>query len=323
MAWSCATRASLLRISLPVLALGSGLAASDQALAHGFAGKRFFPATLVTDDPFVADELSLPTVSQQKFPASDDEPATRETAISFDVSKRLTQNFGIGLGATYLQLQPDGGERQRGWDNLEASLKYQFYENDEHEAIASAGLDVDIGGTGSKRVGREPFSTFTPAVFFGKGFGDLPEDAKFLRPFAITGQLGVSIPSSSSSSSIDDEGEVSVEQHPNFLQWGFSFQYSLIYLQSFVKDVGLGEPFNRMIPVIEIPLQTGLNRGASGTTGTINPGIIWSGRYFQLAVEAQIPINSRSGSGVGWIAQLHFYLDDLFPRSIGRPVFGN
>ena len=322
MAWTCAPRASLLRISLPVLALGSGLAASDHALAHGFAGKRFFPATLVTEDPFVADELSLPTVSQQKLPASEDEPATRETAISFDVSKRLTENFGMGLGATYLQLQPDGGERQRGWDNLAVSLKYQFYRNDEHEAIASAGLDVDLGGTGSKRVGREPFSTFTPAIFFGKGFGDLPEDAKFLRPFAITGQLGVSIPSSASSS-LDDEGEVSVEQHPSFLQWGFSFQYSLIYLQSFVKDVGLSEPFNRMIPVIEIPLTTGLDRGASGTTGTINPGIIWSGKYFQLAVEAQIPINSRSGSGVGWIAQLHFYLDDLFPKSIGRPVFGD
>ena len=318
-----ASRVRYARAYLPWLAFCASWCACDPSFAHGFAGKRFFPATLVTDDPFVAEELSLPTVSTQKFPASDEEPATRESAISFDVSKRLTQNFGIGIGASYLQLQPDGGDRQRGWDNLEMSLKYQFYENDEHETIASVGLDVDLGGTGSKRVGREPFSTFTPAIFFGKGFGDLPEDAKFLRPFAITGQLGVSIPSSASSTSINDEGEASVEQHPNFLQWGFSFQYSLIYLQSFVQDVGLAEPFNRMIPVVEIPLQTGLNRGASGTTGTINPGIIWSGRYFQLAVEAQIPINSRSGSGVGWIAQLHFYLDDLFPRTIGRPLFGN
>jgi hypothetical protein len=308
---------------LLLLTLCSSLVASDPLFAHGFAGKRFFPATLVTEDPFVADELSLPTVSYMKTPASEEEPATRETDISVDVSKRLTQNFGIGFGATYLQLQPDGGDRQRGWDNLEMSLKYQFYENDEHEAILSAGVDVDLGGTGSKRVGREPFSTFTPALFFGKGFGDLPEDAKFLRPLALTGQLGIGIPSSASSTTVNDEGEAGVERHPNVLQWGFSIQYSLIYLQSFVKDVGLGEPFNRMIPVIEIPLSTALNRGASGTTGTINPGIIWSGRYFQVAVEAQIPINSRSGSGVGWIAQLHFYLDDLFPKTIGRPVFGN
>jgi len=32
--------------------------------AHGYAGARFFPATILTDDPFVADELSLPTVSR-------------------------------------------------------------------------------------------------------------------------------------------------------------------------------------------------------------------------------------------------------------------
>jgi hypothetical protein len=277
----------------------------------------------VTDDPFVADELSLPTVSYQKTPASGEEPATRETDISIDVSKRLTENFGVGFGALYKQLQPDGGERQRGFDNLAASLKYQFYKSDERETILSAGLDVDIGGSGSKRVGAESFSTFTPALFFGKGFGDLPEDAKFFRPLAVTGQLGIGIPSSASSTTVNDDGEVSVDRHPNVLQWGFSIQYSLIYLQSFVKDVGLSEPFNRMIPVVEIPLSTALNRGASGTTGTVNPGIIWSGRYVQLAVEAQIPINSRSGSGVGWIAQLHFYLDDLFPKTIGRPVFGN
>jgi hypothetical protein len=145
---------------------------------------------------------------------------------------------------------------------------------------------------------------------------------KFLRPLAVTGQLGVSIPSSSKSTTINEDGDVSVEQHPNFLQWGFAFEYSLIYLQSNVKDVGLPAPFNRMVAVVELPMSTGLNRGASGTTGTVNPGIIWSGQYVQLAIEAQIPINSRSGHGVGWIAQVHFYLDDIFPSSIGKPLFG-
>jgi hypothetical protein len=35
----------------------------DDAVAHGFAGERFFPATILTDDPFVADEISLPQVT--------------------------------------------------------------------------------------------------------------------------------------------------------------------------------------------------------------------------------------------------------------------
>jgi hypothetical protein len=308
---------------LGLAAAGAGMLACDFTLAHGFAGKRFFPATLVVDDPFVADELSFPTLSTLKMPADDEEPATRESAFSVDLAKRITQNFGVEIAADYLQLQPEGEDRQRGFDNLGLGFKYQFYKDDARESIASVGLDIDIGGTGSKRVGAESFSTFTPALFFGKGFGDLPEDVQFLRPFAITGQLGIGIPSSASSTTVNEEGEAGVEQHPNLLQWGFTFQYSLIYLQSFVKDVGLREPFNRMIAIVELPLTTALNRGASGTTGTVNPGIIWSGRYAQLAVEAQIPINKRSGTGVGWIAQLHFYLDDLFPSSLGRPIFGN
>ena len=53
------------------------------------------------------------------------------------------------------------------------------------------------------------------------------------------------------------------------------------------------------------------------TTGTINPGVIWVGKYYQVGVEAMIPVNRQSGTGVGAIAQLHFFLDDIFPNTIG------
>jgi hypothetical protein len=33
-----------------------------QAHAQGSVGGHFFPATILTDDPFVGDEMSLPTV---------------------------------------------------------------------------------------------------------------------------------------------------------------------------------------------------------------------------------------------------------------------
>jgi len=305
------------------LAIGSSLILSaETAAAHGVAGKRFFPATLATDDPFVADELSLPTLESRRMPASGDEAAMRETGFAIDVSKRITENLGIGFGATYKVLAPDGGDTQRGFDNLAASIKYKFYQNDERETILSAGVDWDIGGSGSKRVGAESFSTLTPALFFGRGFGDLPESMKFIRPLAVTGLVGIGIPTRSSTISRGDEGEADVERHPHTLQWGFAVQYSLPYLQSFVQDVGLREPFSRMIPVVEVALSTALDRGASGTTGTVNPGIVWAGSYAQLAVEAVVPVNNRSGNRVGWIAQLHFFLDDLFPTTIGRPIFG-
>ena len=121
---------------------------------------------------------------------------------------------------------------------------------------------------------------------------------------------------------VTGEREIEIERHPNILQWGFALEYSIIYLEEQVKDVGLRVPFDRLIPLVEFAFETPLNRGQEGqTTGTINPGVIWSGKYFQVGAEAVIPINSRTGGNVGFIAQLHFYLDDLFPHSLGRPIF--
>jgi hypothetical protein len=294
--------------------------------AHGLAGKRFFPATIVTDDPFVSDELSLPTVSTSR---TADEPPTRETSYALDFSKRITPDFGLSLGTEYLRQSPEGQPSSSGFNNIELGAKYLFYRDDAHETLLSAGVGWEVGGTGSKHVGADSFSTVTPTFFFGKGFGDLPEDAPFWKPFAVTGTVGVAIPTrtSTTSTSIDpDTGAMvtDVESHPDVLQVGFAIQYSLMYLQQFVKDVGLSAPFDRMIPLVEVALERPLNRVSDRTTtGTINPGVIWAGRYVQFALEASIPINSRSGHGVGAQAQLHWFLDDLFPHSIGRPLFGH
>jgi hypothetical protein len=42
----------------------------------------------------------------------------------------------------------------------------------------------------------------------------------------------------------------------------------------------------------------------------------------QFGIEAIIPATAASGKNVGVIAQVHFYLDDIFPDTIGRPLFG-
>jgi hypothetical protein len=291
---------------------------------HGFAGARFFPATLSTDDPFVSDELSLPTVSTIRTP---EDGGTRETDISVDISKRITPNFAIEIGDSFTALNPHDGPAVNGFGNLELGGKYQFLKNGEHEAIVSIGLGVEVGCTGLRSVGADSFSTWTPGIFFGKGFGDLPTAVRFLKPFALTGQVGIAIPTSASTRSVTvdvqtGERDTEVERHPNVLEWGFALEYSLIYLQSQVQDLHLRAPLDRLIPLVEFALETPLNRGEEGqTTGTINPGIIWAGKYFQMGVEAVVPINERTGNNVGVIAQLHFFLDDLFPHSVGRPLF--
>jgi hypothetical protein len=302
-----------------LLAAAACAAIPGTAPAHGFAGKRFFPATLATDDPFVADELSLPTLARRNLGASDDGPAVQQSSASVDIAKRITPRFGVELGASYLRLKSDEGT-VHGFDNFSAGAKYQFHMDEAHESIASVGVDWDIGNTGARGVGAETFSTVTPALFVGKGFGDLPEGARFLRPLALTGSVGVAMPTRRSTTTTDDDGNASVERHPDALKVGLAVEYSLPYLQSFVKDVGLAEPFSRMIPIVELDLAKPFDRGGGSWTGTVNPGILWAGRAVQVGLEAVIPVNSTTGGGKGVLLQLHFFLDDLFPRGIGRPL---
>jgi len=273
---------------------------------HGLAGKRFFPTTLAVDDPVVSDELSF-LGSYTKEPGEGDQSATKFTEISLDYTKRITPNLGISIGDSFRHLNPDQGKSQSGFGNVELGLKYQFLKSEEHETILSLGLGAEVGSTGTSHVGAESSSVVSPTFFFGKGLGDLPDSMKFLRPLALTGAIGPNFP---------------VERNPTTLAWGFSIQYSLQYLQSFVKDVGLVTPFNRIIVLAEFPFETCLNRGCKGqTTGFANPGLIWFGNSIQLGIEAQIPINDRTGKKVGVLGLIHFFLDDLFPKSIGRPIF--
>jgi hypothetical protein len=292
-----------------VLAIAVLLATSSAALAHGFAGQRFFPATLLTDDPFVADEMSLPTVT--RVPTGPD--GSQETDIGIDLAKRITPSLGLTLGQQWVYLQPAGSAAATGLGGLETGLQYQLFVDGSHEAIGLVGLNVSWGRTGRvQALGADDFTTLTPTFDFGKGLGDLPSSLAYLRPFAVTGNLGFDFPTKTESAG---------SPNPNNFNYGFAIEYSLPYLECCVKDLGLRDPFSQMIPLVEVAFSTPVNRAAGlQTTGTIQPGIIWSGQYYQVGAEAIIPMNRASGHGFGGIVQLHFYLDDLFPRSFGKPI---
>ncbi|HEY1474572.1 MAG TPA: hypothetical protein VGF53_10875 [Pseudolabrys sp.] len=301
--------------------------ALDAAGAHEIVGNRFFPATLAIDDPGVNDELALPTIAIAK---TGDNPSAKQFDLSGEFSKRITEDFAVSFAPTWTRLYAPGGPTMNGasgFQNLETTFKYRAFKNDEHEFVMSVGLNIEWGGSGAQDVGAERFTVYTPTLYFGKGFGDLPAGISWARPFAITGQIGYAIPGSRATVTVDpDTGDVDTEFHPRVLVWGGSLQYSLPYLKSAVVDLGLPDFVNHLIPLVEASLQTPVtNTFSSGTvtTGTINPGVIWAGKYYQVGVEAIIPVNRQSGTGIGAIAQLHFYLDDVFPTTIGRPIFGN
>ncbi len=286
--------------------------------SHGWAGKRFFPSTLLTEDPFVNDEFSF-IVGHIKGP-DEDGVLNRTTNMESEYTKTIFPNFGISLGGNVNFIDPVNGDADHsGFSNMEVGAKYQFFTSARYESLASIGLAASIGGTGNPNVPEgDAFSTLAPGIFFGQGFGFLPKNMKFLRPFAFTGLVQANVPTTRESF-IDGE----FSRNPNTLTWGGAIEYSIPYLQAFVKDVGIPAPFNRMIPVVEALATKCIDRACSGTTGTINPGVMWVGSYFQLGLEATIPFNDATGKHVGVMAQFHILIDDVAPKSLGRPLFGN
>ncbi|MFZ0424869.1 MAG: hypothetical protein WAL80_18475 [Xanthobacteraceae bacterium] len=300
----------------PALALFFLVLSFTQAAAHCFVGARFLPATLAIDDPCVADELSLPTVSWSK---TGDIPPATEWDVSAELSKRITEDLGISIGDTWSQLRQPGATKLSGFSDLETTLQYQLLKDSPHELALLVGLIADWGGTGASNAGfGTPYSLLTPSFYFGKGFGDLPDNAGWLRAFAVTGQIGYQFPTSSFN-------VVQGSYIPQVLVYGGSLQFSMPYLKSEIQDFQLPDFINHLIPIVEAQLSTPVanNFGNSPiTTGTINPGVIWVGSYFQVGLEAQVPVNHSSGSGVGVLGQLHLYLDDMFPTTIGQPLIG-
>jgi hypothetical protein len=74
-------------------------------------------------------------------------------------------------------------------------------------------------------------------------------------------------------------------------------------------------------PSSSFPSKRQCSTGRGDTTVFLNPGFLWVGQSFQVGAEAVVPLNRDTGTGVGVIGQLHFYLDDLFPTTIGKPIF--
>ena len=197
---------------------------------------------------------------------------------------RLTPDLALGVEWEYLFAEESGEPRTSGAGNPEVSLKYALFRNIEHETILSVGFGVEPGSVGSTRV-AEKVTTLTPALFFGKGLGDLPDSLNYLKPLAITGSFAVNNPANRRTNSGDD-----VEHNPTTLDYGLAIIYSIPYLQAFVKDVGLGAPFDRLFPLVEFNFATNASRPEKGhTTAFANPGLLWAGKYFQLGSRRKYP----------------------------------
>jgi hypothetical protein len=309
-------------ISAASLLAAAMLINACSAQAHTIVGNRVFPATLTIDDPGVNDELALPTFAYMASANPDGSTGPFSYTLGWEYAKTITADFGLSIGSEGYTWQRN--PKAEGVANIETQAKYVFYQNPEHEFIVAGAVSVDIGNTGSSSgasLPSDPFSTVTVKAYAGKGFGDLSTD--WLRPFAITGEVDYNMPTTAINA-LDG-----MSQNPYSVTYGATVQYSLLYMNSYVKEVP--DLFKRLIPSFEVMFNTPTsnigpvvpgNFSPYTTTGIVGPSVYYIGPYFEIGVMAQFPINEASGKHVGALAVLDFFLDDIFPDSLGKPLFG-
>jgi hypothetical protein len=204
------------------------LAAYSEASAE-WVGDRFFPSTLATTVPTPADFFNPPNFVL--LPETAATPSAREIDIPTTYSKLITPDWAVTFAETFRILEQANTPTRQGFDNFVLGTQYQLYTNAEHQFVFTVGGTAALGGSGSSNIANS-FSTLTPTVFIGKGFGDLPDSMAWLRPVIVTANLGVALTTQSTTlfTRTLPAGATAVTEtvNPNILLWSFALEYSLL-----------------------------------------------------------------------------------------------
>jgi hypothetical protein len=314
--------------TVPIAALvcaGVVVLRASPALAHAVCGSRVYPVTLTLDDPGVADELTLPQVVYTREAADGGPGPGHDTSLQFEYDKRVTDDFGFAFNDDYNVNQQNNAKTQTGWDDVTVTAKWAKCVDPDSDFQLGFGVIREFGRTGTSHIGSDQYGNSAPTIYLGKGLDFIP--APMVQPLQFTGEFSyafadkqyrefeVTEPRTGAVSTVANDGS------PNAWIGSFSIQYSIPYLQNQIKDFGLPEPFAHLIPVAEFNwVSSASTPGGAPTSWTVAPGVIYLRSWYQVGLEAVVPLNKAGGTNVGFIVQFHVFLDDLYPHGLGAPL---
>ncbi len=306
---------------LAALACAGLLLRAAPAAAHAVCGSRVYPVTLTLDDPGVADEVTIPQVTYSRAAADGGPGPGHDTNIAFEYDKRVTDEFGFAFNDDYSVNQQDNAKTQAGWDDLTITAKWAKCVDPDRDFQLGFGIIREFGRTGTSHIGADQYGNTAPTVYLGKGLDFIP--VPMLQPLQVTGEFSYAFADKEYKQFTDTMTGAATGNNGNANAWigSFSIQYSIPYLQNAIKDFGLAEPFAHIIPVAEFTWRSPASSpGGSPTSWTLAPGFIYLRSWYQVGVEALVPLNKAAGTNVGAIVQLHVFLDDLYPHGAGAPL---
>ncbi len=283
-------------------ALLCGLTAS-LAHAHGVVGQRSFI------EPFIAEDVNPKNEFVIGRPEWDHSRDGRTLSLGFGLEKKLSDRFSITLDSEWDDItpKPHAESHASGFNNLNITLKYAFFIDPVHEAIASIALE-SAAPTGTEKVGAEKDPSFKPFLLYGKGANELPDCLKYLRPFAVQGDAGFEIST--------DRSRTTTLAH------NVAVEYSIPYLQQAVRDFGLPWPLNDFIGDTEFDFEHGVNGEEHGRSKVfVTPGFVYMDRYVELGVAGRFPLNQAAHDELDWgiVFIVDLFIDDIFPWTKWQP----
>jgi hypothetical protein len=279
------------------------LISCKSAWAEEYLDNHFFLSTIFINDPLVSDKLIVTNTRTESPAENGGDIWTTNPQILY--GKTITKNLQISLTESYLHIQNPGQNTENGFDDLNVGARYNVFHHP--QSIFSIALNAAIGGSGSHIVNAASTTTISPEILFAQGFANISDHLKYLKPFSLFIAIAPAI--------------VTSDYTVTSVNVGAAIEYNLPFLQQYIEH--FNSPLvEHLVPIIEFPFNICTQGICDGkTTGTINPGLIAFNEYGQFGFEAMIPSNSDTGNKVGGVIQVHLYLDNLLPNSIGKPIF--
>ena len=286
-------------------ALLCGLTAGS-AHAHGVVGQRSFI------EPFIAEDVNPKNEFVIGRPEWDHSRDGHTLGLGFGLEKTLSDRFSITLDSEWDDItpKPHAAPHASGFNNLGITLKYAFFIDPAHEAIASIALE-SAAPTGTEKVGAEKDSSFKPFLLYGKGANELPDCLAYLRPLAVQGDAGFEIST--------DRSRTTTLAH------NVAIEYSIPYLQQAVHDFGLAWPLSNFIGDAEFNFEHGVNGEEQGRSKVfVTPGFVYMDRWVELGVAGRFPLNQAANDELDWgvIFIVDLFIDDILPRTRWQPIGG-
>jgi len=280
--------------------------AARRAHAHGVVGQRSFIEPFITEDVNPKNEFVIAR------PEWDHARDGRTLSFGFGLEKKISDRFSLTLDSSWLDITPKPAAEPHasGFDNLGVTLKYAFFINPVHEAIASIALE-STAPTGTEKVGAEQSASFKPFLLYGKGLNELPDSLEYLRPLGVQGDAGF---------------EIAIDRaRTTTLAHNVAIEYSIPYLQQAVHDFGLAWPLSNFIGDAEFNFEHGVNGEEQGRSKVfVTPGFVYMDRYVELGVAGRFPLDQAAHDGLDWgvIFIVDLFIDDILPWTRWQPIGG-